>query len=101
MPVEKISISLPQELAQRLDELAKESGVSRSSLVQEAVARYVASRTADAEAERRHASVDRAIAGLDEVASAWGEDERQGVEYLADIRDTGARADGSEGPQDG
>ena len=97
MPVEKLSISLPQGLAPQLDQLADEDGVSRSSLVREATARYVASRTADAEAEHRRARVDGAIVGLDEVA-LWGEDERQGVEYLADVRDVGEASDEATGP---
>ena len=51
MPVEKLSISLPEGLAQQLDALAKEDGVTRSSLVQEATARYVASRASDSAGE--------------------------------------------------
>ena len=101
MPVEKLSISLPRELALQLDQLAHEVGVSRSSLVREATERYVASRAADAEAERRRARVDSAVAGFDEVALAWGEDERQGVEYLADIRDTGEASDEAMGQRGG
>lgn len=87
MPVEKLSISLPDELARQLDDLAEEDGVSRSSLIREATARYVASRASDAEANRRRVGVDHAIAGFDEVALLWGEDERAGIEYLADVRD--------------
>jgi predicted transcriptional regulator len=98
MPVEKFSISLPQELAQELDQLAREAHVSRSSLVREATARYVASRTADAEAERRRAGVVSAVAGFDEVASLWGEDERLGIQYIADIRDFNESSGGPEGP---
>lgn len=100
MPVEKLSISLPGGLARQLDDLAEEDGVTRSSLVREATARYVASRASDAEAKRRRASAERAIAGFDEVAALWGEDERAGVEYLADVRGvTGASYEpaGSEG----
>ncbi len=86
MPVEKLSISLPEGLAHQLDALAAEDGVTRSYLLREATARYVASRATDAEAARRHAAVDRAVAGFDEVASLWGEDDRPGVEYLSDVR---------------
>ena len=100
MPVEKLSISLPDGLARQLDVLAEEDGVTRSSLVREATARYVASRASDAEAKRRRAGVERAVAGFDEVASLWGEDDRPGVEYLADVRgaaDTLHEPDGSDG----
>ena len=98
MPVKKLSISLRQDLARRLDEMAEEAGVSRSSLVQEATARYIASNAADAEATRRRDGVDAALAGFDEVAASWGEDSRPGIEYLADIRGTGGPSGGTDGP---
>lgn len=86
MPAEKISISLPQSLAGRIDELAAHDGVTRSFLIQEAAAQYVASR----EAVERHASIRAsiasAIAGFDEIARNWGEDERSVLDYLAEIR---------------
>jgi predicted transcriptional regulator len=86
MPVEKLSVSLPPQLAARIDALAEEAGVSRSALIQEAAARYVASRdAADAETTRR-AQVDAALAGFDGVAAAWGADKRSGVQYLDDLR---------------
>jgi predicted transcriptional regulator len=97
MPVEKFSVSLPQELTRQLDELAEATGASRSSLVREATARYVASRAAAAESDRRSASVSTALAGFDEVAAVWGDDGRQGVEYLADIRDLDGEPGESEG----
>ena len=100
MAVEKFSISLPRGLAEQLDELARTDGSTRSSLIREATARYVTSRTADAEAQRHRASVGDALEGFDEVASLWGDDDRPGVEYLADIRDTagpGARPEGPSG----
>ena len=86
MTVEKLSISLPDDLARRLNDLAAEDGVTRSSLVREATARYVASRASEAETARRRAGVDAAVAGFDEVAALWGDDERPGVAYLADVR---------------
>jgi predicted transcriptional regulator len=98
MPVEKLSISLPEGLVHQLDELAAEDGATRSALVREATARYVASRASDAADERRRASIDRAVAGFDEAASLWGEDDRLGVEYLADVRgaaETSHEPDGS------
>jgi predicted transcriptional regulator len=101
MPVEKLSISLPEGLARQLDELAEEDGVTRSSLVREATARYLASRASDAEAKRRRAGAERAVAGFDEVASLWGEDDRPGVEYLADVRGAAGTPHEPEGPAGG
>lgn len=87
MRVEKLSISLPKELAAQIDELAEKSGVSRSTIIREAAAHYVTARQEEAEAERRHNSIEEALAGFDEVASVWGADDRQGIEYLAELRD--------------
>ncbi len=98
MPVEKLSISLPESLAHQLDELAAEDGVTRSALVREATARYVSSRASDAEARRHRAGVERAVAGFDEVASLWGEDDRPALEYLADVRGAAAAPNEPEGP---
>ena len=97
MPVEKLSISLPEELAHQLDELAAEDGVARSFLVREATVRYVASHALEANEKRRRASVQRAVVGFDEVAAQWGEDDRIGVEYLADIRGVAGAPVASEG----
>ena len=97
MAVEKLSVSLPARLAARIDEFALQAGVSRSSLIREAAARYVASRdAADAELARR-AQVDAALAGFDEVAGAWGADQRSGASYLDEIRSV---ADASEATED-
>lgn len=100
MAVEKLSISLPKGLAEQLDTLAEADGVTRSSLVREATARYVATRAADAESQRRRASIDAAVSGFDEAAALWGEDDRQSVEYLADIRDAGRSSDLRQGADD-
>ena len=86
MSVEKLSVSLPGGLANRIDELAQLDGVSRSALIQEAAAQYVASRDAAVREAGRRAKVDEALAGFDEIAAAWGADDRTGVEYLADVR---------------
>lgn len=98
MPVEKLSISLPEGLAHQLDQLAEADGVTRSFLVREATERYVVARASDAEAGRRRAGVDRAVAGFDEVVSLWGQDERSGVEYLADVRGAAGESPEPEGP---
>jgi predicted transcriptional regulator len=86
MPAEKLSISLPEGLAAHIDALAASDGVSRSYLIQEAAAQYVASREGAARDQARRAAVGSAIAGFDSVAAVWGQDEKPGVEYLADVR---------------
>ena len=64
----KINISLPDELLADVDALAAELERSRSGLVAEATARYVASiRDEQAEAERR-GRIDRAIDDMRRLA---------------------------------
>jgi predicted transcriptional regulator len=86
MAVEKLSVSLPGPLASRIDELAEQDGISRSALIQEAAAQYVASRDAAVREARRRTAVDEALTSFDEIAASWGADDRLGVEYLADVR---------------
>ncbi len=86
MPAEKLSISLPEGLAASIDALAASDGVSRSFLIQEAAAHYVASRETAAREIQRRESVAAALSGFDSIAAQWGSDERLGVEYLDDIR---------------
>ena len=86
MPSEKLSVSLPAQLAARIDALAGEAGISRSALIQEAAAQYVASRDAVVAESIRRAQVDAALTGFDEIAAAWGADQRTGVQYLDDVR---------------
>jgi predicted transcriptional regulator len=101
MSSDKFSISLPSSLAAELETLARRDGVSRSAVVREASGRYVAERKSLEKHRLRHASVDAALAGFDEIASAWGDDPRQGMDYLAEVRaddtvtldDSGAEAD--------
>jgi predicted transcriptional regulator len=84
--VEKLSVSLPGPLASRIDELAEQDGISRSALIQEAAAQYVASRDAAVREARRRTAVDDALTSFDEIAASWGDDDCSGVEYLADVR---------------
>jgi predicted transcriptional regulator len=86
MAVEKLSVSLPGPLVSRIDEFAEQDGISRSALIQEAAAQYVASRDAAVRDASRRADIDGALAGFDEIAESWGADERSGVEYLAEVR---------------
>jgi predicted transcriptional regulator len=93
---DKFSISLPSDLAAELEALARRDGVSRSSVVQAASARYVADRKSLEKDQLRRASVDTALSGFDEIASAWGDDPLQGTDYLAELRADVEKSYGSE-----
>ncbi|MDO9108861.1 MAG: ribbon-helix-helix protein, CopG family [Coriobacteriia bacterium] len=97
--MEKFSISLPEELVSDLDALADANGLTRSAMIREATATYVVQRkSAQFEAKRR-TRIDDALAGLDVVASQWGDDDHSGLEYLSEIRGEGALGDLPRGPE--
>ena len=97
MPADKFSISLPSGLAAELEALAQQDGVTRSFVIQEATAHYVADRKSRDAAARRRASVDDALAAFDGIADSWGDDPRQGIDYLAELRaETGESGTGDD-----
>lgn len=88
----KINISMPDELLADVDALASELARSRSGLVAEAMARYVASIREDrVEAERR-ARVDRAMGDARKVAGRFGTFD--GTSVVREDRDGGHRTGG-------
>jgi len=99
MAVEKFSISLPSELVTEVDALARTDGLTRSALIREATAAYVADRKSAAYVAQRRTHIDDALTGLDLVAARWGDDEHSGLEYLAEIRGEGALGDLPRGPE--
>lgn len=64
----KINVSIPDELLAEVDAIASEFKRSRSGLVAEATARYVASVTAERAAREREASIRAAMASMREIA---------------------------------
>jgi metal-responsive CopG/Arc/MetJ family transcriptional regulator len=87
MPVDKFSISLPSELVDELDDLAQSEGLTRSGLIREAAAEYVAVRkSSDAEEARRH-RIGEAIAAFDRIAASWPPGGKPSLELLHEIRE--------------
>lgn len=86
MGVEKFSISLPEELAISLDEIAAADGLTRSAVIREVTAEYVAKRGSAAREAERRARIDGAIAGFERIAARWGPDERSVAEVLSEMR---------------
>ena len=82
----KVNVYIPDDLLEHVDADATALGRSRSSIVQEALTEYVASRT---ESQRR-AGVERAIAIADEVAAMWAENDKypevSASEFLIGLR---------------
>jgi metal-responsive CopG/Arc/MetJ family transcriptional regulator len=68
----KVNVSLPDELLAEVDEIARELDRSRSGLVQEATARYVARVREEREEAQRRADIAEAMAGMREIAEKIG-----------------------------
>lgn len=68
----KLNISMPQELLGEIDAEATALGLTRSGLIQEASARYVATARADREAERRRLRIEAAAVRMREVGERLG-----------------------------
>ena len=64
----KVNVSLPDELLADVDVLVSELGSSRSGLVREATARYVANLHAEQEAREREMAIRGATADMRELA---------------------------------
>ena len=86
--VKKITISLSDELLERIDAEAEALGTSRSFIMQEASARYVAMTTDERAAETRRRSIQSAIAGMREMRTWPALDDRPTLEILREIRAT-------------
>jgi len=65
----KVNISLPEDLVSRIDEAAKELGLTRSGFVAEASARYAADVANLSAEERRRRDIDRARATFKRIGS--------------------------------
>ena len=68
----KINVSIPDELLAEVDEIVREFERSRSGLVQEATAQYVARRREEKADEQRRADIEGAMAGMRELSKKVG-----------------------------
>lgn len=66
----KVNVSLPDELLEAVDALAEESGRSRSGLVQEATARYIAWMAEERASEQRRSGIEAAMADARDLAGS-------------------------------
>jgi predicted transcriptional regulator len=83
---ERITITLPDGLVADLDEIAAARGLSRSGVIREASARYVAEADEAEAAARRTAAAGALLDYLDELRSQPVLDNRPLAEVLRDAR---------------
>ncbi|MDA3936357.1 MAG: ribbon-helix-helix protein, CopG family [Actinomycetota bacterium] len=84
---EKVTISIPAELLEEVDDLAGEVGTSRSGLIREATARYLADRERAMADLRRREGAKRALEHFAELRESPGLDDRPSLEILREIRE--------------
>ncbi len=82
----KLNISMPEELLVELDAEADELGLSRSGLIQEASAIYIASAREDREAERHRLRTLSAAQRMREAGTRLGLAGQDPVRLLAELR---------------
>lgn len=86
MNTERVTITLPADLIAQLDEIAESRGASRSSVVREASARYVAGAHEQTHALQRAAATADLFEFLGELQSAPVLDDRPVLEILRELR---------------
>ena len=75
----KVNVSLPEQLVSEIDGIAQELGMSRSGLIAEASARYVADVKNLSAEERRCKDLERARATFKRVGAALTPDDIGGM----------------------
>jgi len=85
----RVTISLPDELLERLDVDADEAGVSRSEIVQESLASYLGKSGQERADEARRRRMLEAIEGMRSMQERYPVlDDRPTLEILREIRET-------------
>jgi Arc/MetJ-type ribon-helix-helix transcriptional regulator len=82
----KVTISLPDDLLARLDEVAAQDAASRSGVVREAASEYITRRSAGIQAEAWRARVQTAIDGFQGLGGGPQTTSPSGLELLREIR---------------
>lgn len=82
----KFTIFLPDDLLAGIDEYAQAIGESRSGVIREASARYLAEGRSAKAAARRKEAVEESIATFEELAKLPSLDGRSSLEILREIR---------------
>lgn len=86
MTVAKITISIPEELLGEVDAEAAATGETRSFVIREATASYIARKHADAAAEEHRRSVEKALASMQRIAELPSDEPRSSLELLRELR---------------
>jgi predicted transcriptional regulator len=88
--VARVTVTLPEDLLAKLDAIAAGDDVTRSDVVREAAAVYVAQCESGAVARARAAAVTDGVSWLETIAAEEPRDPRPGIEILREIRGEGA-----------
>lgn len=83
----KVNLSIPQDLLDSIDAEAKQLGISRSGLVQEASLRYIVRSSSDREAERKRLRAEHAARRMKEIGARVGLRESDVLDDIASVRE--------------
>ena len=84
--VARVTVTLPEDVLDRLDEAAEADGVTRSDVVREAAVGYLTGRAADERARARHDAVEDGLAWLAGVARRHEGDGASSLVTLRELR---------------
>lgn len=84
--VTRVTVTLPDDVLLELDGVADEEGVTRSEVVREAAATYLAGRGASRAARLRQEAVTDGIAWLEQLSLKHAADGESSLEVLREIR---------------
>jgi Arc/MetJ-type ribon-helix-helix transcriptional regulator len=85
--VARVTVTLPDDVLERLDAVAADEDTSRSEVVREAAVSYLATRESGAETRARAAAVTDGLAWLEDVARKPSADPRSTVDILRETRE--------------
>ena len=86
MSTERVTITLPADLVAQIDAIAQSRVASRSSIVREASAQYIAATQAQLHEQQLSAATDDLISFLDELQAAPVLEDRPVLEILRELR---------------
>jgi len=84
--VKKVSVSLSEELLDKIDAEAEALGVTRSGIVQEASAHYLAHTRDERDVEQRRRDAAEIVAGFGSIAALPARDTRPSLQILREVR---------------
>lgn len=82
----RVTVSLPADVLEQLDQIADADGVTRSDVIREASSHYLADREARKLADARDAAVAKGLRYLEDLAASASDDGASSLRVLHELR---------------